>query len=132
MSENQVAREVAEAEFSRFVETMDIDVDKSKLDIDDAAKLDQLRETFVSAVEKGRLVVDEHGQPIYTTKDGKSFTFREPTGATILKMQKESTGGASANQIAFSMMTETNQLEYAKMLRRDHKVIDAVLVLFFG
>jgi hypothetical protein len=132
MTEPVVARDVAEREFTRFAEMMDLGFNIEKMNEEEREQFVTLRERFISSIERGQLVVDELGQPIVTTHDGKTYTFREPTGETILQIQRDGLSGASANQRAFGMMTQKPPVEYAKLLHRDLRVVNAVLTLFFG
>lgn len=135
--QNVVAREVAEQEFERFAEAMDLDLDISRMDADDIKNLDGAKHTLVRAIERGDLVIDEKGQPVFTptTKlDGIStLTFYEPTGASFMSMDGKKKGQDFAKM--FTLMAEmTRQPEktFSKLPQRDLKVCRTIVTLFLG
>jgi hypothetical protein len=132
-NEPKVSAEVAEAEFARFTEAMDLDVDVSKMDEDDRKGFDDARSTIERAIMRGSLVIDDKGQPIYTPQDGKPITFYEPTGASIMAMDGHKKGHDAAKMFALMAdMTKTTAKTFAQLNMRDFKVCQKIVMLFLG
>ena len=73
---DKIVQEVAEAEFERFAELMDLDVNPSGMDAEDKKGFDQQKERIVSAIRSGSLALRPaihlgNWQPTvrHTTKD---------------------------------------------------------------
>ncbi len=130
---SKVALEVAEAEFTRFAEAMDLDLDKSKMDADDQKSLAEVKAKVLRAMEDGRLVIDEKGQPVFTPHSGAAITFYEPTGASFMAMDSKKKGQDIAKMYAvMADMTHVDAKVFATMANRDLKVCQAVVSLFLG
>ncbi len=128
-----VATEVAEAEFNRFVEAMDLDVDVSKMDTDDAKAYAEAKGKIVGAIERGRLVVDEKGQPVYTTQDGTTITFYEPTGASFMATDGKKKEQTVAKMMALlADMTRKPAGTFTKLQNRDFRICQTIVTLFLG
>lgn len=132
----KVGRDVAEAEFERFVESMDLDVDPAHMDGEDRASFAQLKERILRAIEHGHLVVDEKGQPVYTPRAGgavQSITFHEPTGASFMAMDSKKKDQNVAKMYAvMADMTHLDPKVFAAMAARDLKICQALVTLFLG
>jgi hypothetical protein len=130
-----VAASVAEDEFMRFVTAMDLDIDESRMSAEEAQAFKGLRRTFTRAVEQGRLVVDDDGQPIYTPQIGNKqpITFHEPNGAVLMSADKKKQGeNVAKTYAAMGAMTKTNAERFANMSGRDLKVCQAIYLLFLA
>lgn len=133
---DKVAKEVAEAEFTRFVEAMDLDVDPADMDEDDKKGFNQQRERIVSAICAGSLVINDEGEPVFTpqrTKDAEPLTFHEPTGASLMAMDRKKRNEDVGKM--YSLMgeiTKTHASTFSKMKMADLKVCQAVTTLFLG
>jgi hypothetical protein len=134
--ENRVAREVAEAELKRFAEAMDLDIDKSSMDEEDRDSFIQQADRIISAIQRGSLVINDNGEPVYTTqrdKDSETFTFHEPTGASLMVMDtKKKNEDISRMFATMGELTRTSPKHFAKMKMSDLKVCLAVTTLFLG
>lgn len=131
--ENVVDREVAEQEFERFADAMDLDVDPAGMDDDDRRGFEREKRIFLRAVQAGRLVVDEAGQPVYTPKGGEPITFYEPTGATLMEMDRVKQGKAmKQTSVLLAAMTKQSPPRFANMKLRDYKVCQAIMAFFMG
>jgi hypothetical protein len=133
--EQVVAREVAEAEFERFVDAMDLDVDESRMDVDDRKAYGDLKDKLLRAMEQGNLSVDDKGQLVYMPRAGKlePITFREPTGASFMAMDTKKKDQNIAKM--YALMADITGLDakvFAQMPRRDLRICQAIVTLFLG
>jgi hypothetical protein len=131
--ERKVAREVCEQEFERFADAMDLDVDPTRMDAADLKTFDDARHVLLRAMERGQLVIDEKGQPVFTASDGTAITFYEPTGATFMSMDTKKKEQEVAKM--YAIMAEITRLPdktFSKMPMRDLKVCRTIVTLFLG
>jgi len=133
---NVVAEEVAQAEFTRFVEAMDLDVEPSGMDEDDLKGFNQQKSRIISAMQSGSLVVSDKGEPIYTpqrTNDAQAITFYEATGSALMAMdRKKKTEDIGKLYAAMGEITKTHANVFSKMKMSDLKICMAVTTLFLG
>ena len=130
-----VAEEVAVAEFDRFVEAMDLDVDPKRMDEEDLKSYQAARGRVVDAIIDGHLVIDEEGRPIYTPRKDNTepITFYEPTGASLMAMDGKRKGRDVGKMFAtLADITRQSEQRFAKMSNRDIKVCLAIVALFLG
>lgn len=127
-----VAREVAEAEFVRFFEAMDLRLEDPDLDEEDQKAFREHRRIFIEAVERGTLVVNDDGEPVYTPPStGKPIAFHEPTGATLMAMDQIKKGhDVKRSYAVMASQTKTPIAVFSAMAQREFKVCEAVFVLF--
>ena len=133
---DKVALEVAEQEFNRFVEAMDLDVNPADMDEDDKKGFEQQRDRVVSAIQAGTVVINDNGEPVFTpqrTKDADTITFFEPTGASLMAMdRKKKTEDIGKLYAAMGDMTKNHANVFSKMKMADLKVCMAITTLFLG
>lgn len=131
-----VALEVAEQEFVRFTEAMDLDVDPRGMDDDDKATFVQARRRFIGAVMNGSLVVNDAGEPVFTPTQGEprnAITFHEPTGASLIATDVKKEGHNTAKTVAFlADITHVEAKTFAQMANRDFRVCTSISALFLG
>ena len=131
-----VAREVAEEEFNRFCDDMDIDRDLSKMDEDDTKGFNDNKDLIVNAIMDGRLVLNDDSEPVYTPKRGKQdnpLTFREPTGATFMAMDRKKSGQDVGKMIALmDEITRSAPGTCARLKGVDFKVARSIVTLFLA
>jgi hypothetical protein len=140
MLEPKVAAEVAELEFQKFVDGMDLDTDPTGLDADDVKSFESAKRKLIGAICKGHLSVDEKGQPVYVTQGdpngkgaGVTITFHEQTGASLMAMDQKKKGQEVAKMYAvMADMTQTTAQTFAEMAGRDLKVCQAITALFLA
>jgi hypothetical protein len=130
-----IAPDVALDEFARFCAAMDLDIDEKEMNEEELKEFTATRRKVLLAIERGNLVINEQGEPVFTPKLGnvEPITFQEPTGATILAIDKAKKGQDA--QKAFLMLADfTGQpvVRYAKMAGRDFKICQALMTLFLG
>lgn len=135
MSEKKVATEVAEAEFSRFIEAMDLDVDPKDWSDEDKKSFEDTKRKVIRAMERGDLVINDDGLPVFTPTMGnrEPFTFHEPTGTTLMAIDQAKKGAnVSAAFKMLADMTQTDATRFSKMANRDLKVCQALQALFLA
>jgi len=131
-----IAKEVAEQEFDRFVDLMDLDVDTDGMDEDDKKSFTQQKDKLISAIQTGALVVEDTGEPVFTpqrTEGATPIKFYEPTGASLMAMdRKKKTEDIGKLYAAMGDMTKTNAGLFSKMRMPDLKICMAITTLFLG
>lgn len=134
-SKDVVALEVAEADFARFIDAFDLDVDLDVMDAEDRKSFDAGKATFVRAVQRGLLTVDEKGQPTYTPVMGNdgALTFHEPDGAALLEMDKaKKNHDVRKSNLVMAAITKQPVQRFARMAQRDLKVCQAIFCFLLG
>jgi len=136
MSEPKVCLEVAEVEFKRFVESMALDCNESSMNEEESSDFNDQKQKLLKAIIKGSLVVNENGEPIYTpqrTADAKPITFYEPTGASLMAMDRKKKSEDVAKLFAtMGDITKTNAKTFANMKNADLKICMAITTLFLA
>lgn len=135
MEPTLVAVEVAEHEFARFMESMDLDANTSRMDAEDLKEFEALKYKVVRSIMRGHLTVDDKGQPVFTPQLGETgpITFYEPTGATFVAADGKKKGHDFEKMLAImGNMTRTNPGVFSKLVGRDFKVCQALVQLFLG
>ncbi|MDZ7922700.1 MAG: hypothetical protein U5M23_01285 [Marinagarivorans sp.] len=130
---SKIAKEVAESEFDRFIAENCIAVSTDK---EELASFNEQRSRVVSAIERGDLVISEKGQATYTprrTDSASPITFNEPTGASLMAMDRKKAGEDISKLYATmaDMSGETSKT-FANMKMADLKVCMAVVTLFLA
>lgn len=131
----KAAREVAEAEFDRFAEAMDLDVDTSQLDAEDLAAFNKQKGRIVKALERGSLVINEHGEAVYTPQHPRSkykeaITFHERSGASLMAMDgKKKNHDVSKTYAVMADMCRVHPNVFAGLIGTDVKVCEALFAL---
>lgn len=131
----KMSREVAEAEFDRFCEAMDLDVDLDGMDQDDRKSLDDGKRRFIRAMLNGRLVVDEQGRAVYTPVLGNTaaLTFHEHNGAALMETDKaKKNHDMKKSMFVLAGLTKTHPKRFADMKGRDLKVCQAIMGFLLG
>lgn len=135
--ENKIVQEVAEAEFSRFADAMDLDVDASAMTEDDRKGFNDQKNRVIRAIMRGALIVNAKGEPEYTTQRGDNagvkLTFHEPRGASLMAMDRKKKGEDIGKTYAvMAEMCKVDAVTFARMELADLKVCQAIFVLFLG
>lgn len=133
--ENVVAREVAEEEFDRFADEMDLDLDTSTMDAEDLTAFNKQKGRLVRAIERGSLVINENGEAVYTPQNPGSkhhdpITFHERTGASLMAMDGKKKGHDVAKTYAvMADMCKVHPSTFAGLKGTDVKVCEALFAL---
>ena len=132
---NVVAREAARAEVLNWADAMDLDLDTTNQDAEDAAALNKLVDRLTKAVGNGSLTFNAEDEAVYTPSNKKSkqqdpITFYERTGASILAMD-----GKKKNQDikkTFAIMGDMCKVPpavFSSLVGIDGKVCEAIFTL---
>lgn len=131
-----VAREVAEAQFDKFCDDMDIDRNVDKMKEKDAEGFLEQKEIIVEAMIEGRLMLNEDSEPVYTPKRttvANPLTFREPSGADLMAMDRKKAGEDVGKMFALmDSITKSVPGTCSKLKGPDRKVAQAITVLFLA
>lgn len=136
--ESKISFELAEHEFEKFAEAMDLDVDPVGMSDEDKVGLLEAKRVFVKAVQSGALIVDDEGQPVFTpqrpgSKVKDPITFYEPTGATLMEIDKAKSGAdVSKTFKVLGNLTKTSTARFSGLMYSDLKVCTALMGLFMG
>jgi len=90
-SENLISSDMAESEFNRFTDAMDLDVDTSCMDIEDKTTFEKQKRRLIKALQNGSLVINDNGEPVYTPQKStpnEPLVFHEQTGAALMSMDR--------------------------------------------
>ena len=132
----KITREVAELDYKRFLDSLDLDeeLDKDILDNQDQAN------NLIKAIQKGRLLIDEDGTPsidfIYSNKSRKKANPDvKPLNKTVISSSGElffalSNGGIDAIAIACCTGLMANQVK--QLDPRDNILIVSILGFFIA
>lgn len=126
---------VAEVEFQRFVDSMDLDINTDGMDDDEKKDLSLQKGRVISAIMRGSLVINDEGEPVFTPQreEGEDITFHEPTGAALMAMdRKKQSEEISKMFAAMAAITKTHSKIFSKMKMSDLKVCLAITTLFLG
>ncbi len=133
--ENKVVREVAEHEFDRFVECMDLDVDTAGMDSEDLTAFTKQKNRIIRQIERGALVINDEGEAVYTpqnkgSKHTDAITFHERTGASLMAMDGKKKGHDVAKTYAvLADMCKVHPSVFAGLKGTDVKVCEALFAL---
>ncbi len=135
MVEFKVAKEVAEQEFEKFVEAMDLDVDTTDMDAEDLTAFNKQKNRIVRAIMKGSLTFNENGEAVYTivnkrSKHTDAITFRERSGASLMAMDSKKKGQDVRKTYAvLADMCNVHPSVFAGLVGIDVKICEALFAL---
>lgn len=131
----KVEANVAESEFDRFIDSMDLDVKTDALDDDEKKDLSLQKSRVVGAIMIGSLVISEEGEPVFTPRreERDPLTFYEPTGAALMAMDRKKASQEIAKMFAaMATITRTHSKVFSNMKMSDLKICLAITTLFLG
>jgi len=133
--DEKVSREVAEQEFDRFVEEMDLDLDTSSMDTEDRTQFDKQKRRILKAIMRGDLVINAEGEAVYTPANPRSkyldpITFHERTGASMMAMDgKKKNHDVAKTYAVLADMCRVHPNVFAGLAGTDVKVCEALFAL---
>ncbi len=130
-----VAEEVAELEFTKWLDAMDIDIRTEELDDKDLTVFTKHKRLIVGACMVGDIVFNDDNEPVFTPGPKSKWssaplTFHERTGATLA-----STDGKGKNQDVaktFAAMGDICGIApklFNKLKGRDWRICEAIFLL---
>ncbi len=132
----KITREVAELDYKRFLESLDLD---EELDKDILENQDQAN-NLIKAIQKGRLLIDEDGTPsidfIFSNKlRSKANPDVKPLDKAVIVRSGElffelSNGGINAKAISYCTGLMANQVK--QLDPRDNILITSILGFFIA
>lgn len=135
MKEPKVSKEVAEQEFERFADAMDLDVDTTGMDQEDVNAFNRQKSRIIRAMMDGALVINEEGEAVFTpqrnaSKHKDAITFHERTGASLMAMDGKKKGHDVGKTYAvMGDMCKVHPGVFAGLAGSDIKVCEAIFAL---
>ncbi len=130
-----IDKETAEREFDRFIECNDLDLDTAGMDTEDLAAFNKLKNRIYRVLQRGSLVINDDGEPIYTPQNEKSrhkepITFHERTGASLIAMDgKKKNHDVAKTYAIMADMCKVHPSVFAGLVGIDVKVCEALFSL---
>lgn len=134
----KITIEVAEQEFDRFAEAMDLDLDPTSMDVSDLTQFHRQKKILLKELVLGSLIVNEEGEFVYTPKHKRSkykepITFYERDGAAMMAMDGKKTGHDVARMYAIlSAMCKVPSKTFSSLVGVDIRVSEAIFALLMG
>ena len=131
-----ISKEIAEQEFSRWVDGMGLELFENLMDNDDIKDFTVQKARILKAIEKGALIVSDKNEFVYTpqrSEDAQPITFYEATGAALTSMdlkKKDRDMGKMFN--AMASITQTVPKIFNDMKMPDLQVCIAITTLFLA
>lgn len=136
MAEQKVATEVAEQEFARWAESMDLDFDPKGWTDDEKRKFRDQKNRLIRSIERGHLVIETDGRMVFrpqASDDDSPITFSEPNGGMLSEMDsKKETATQARGRALIAAVTGQNEVRFATMAMRDFKICDTIVSLFLA
>ena len=130
-----VGPEVAEAEFNRFADAMDLDVDENAMDVEDRASFSKHKRRLTRAIEQGILVINDDGEAVLTPGNKSSaytdpITFHERTGAALMAMDGKKAGQDVRKMYAvMGELAKVHPSVFSRLAGSDIKICESLFVL---
>jgi len=136
-STTKMAPEVAEAEFTRFAELWDIDVDETSMSEDDLEGFEKLKRPLVRGFAGGWVTLDDEGILTVALRHSKNVDYDtlslDPSKADVLSMDKYKD---RQNQHKIKAYMGTMARKPVKLLAgidpRDEKYLRGAILLFLA
>lgn len=131
---DKIAKEVAEAEFDRWAEEMDLDLDVSEMDAEDVTAFTKQKRRILKGIERGNVVVNDKGEmvftPIRSDWDDEPITFHEHTGSSLMALDgKKKNQDVRKSFAVMANMTKKHPSVFAKLRGSDAKTAMAIFSL---
>ena len=134
-SVGKMPAEMAELEFNRFAESMDLYFDLNEMDSEDQTAFNKQKGRITRAIVKGSLVINELGEAVFTPDNKKSkhtdaITFHERSGASLMAMDgKKKNHDVAKTYAVMADMCNTHPSTFAKLMGEDVKICEALFAL---
>lgn len=133
--EAKVAREVAEVDFLRLCADRRVDSDESAMEEKDLKKFRETKAAVVKRIMSGELVVEDHGECVYTppVMGAQPIRFHRTTGAMLMAMDDAPEGKNAAKMAAvMAEITKTPRGALAKLDIADFNFAMELVGLFLA
>lgn len=134
--EHVVDLQSARGEFIRFAKVMRIDLDTTGLDDNTRRDTEKEIRDFVREIQRGSLMIDEEGQPVYTPQVSnrtKPFTFYRPKGGHLVAIDKKQEHAKVAQSFAvLGEVVREPPVMFSNLAYSDTKVLQLILGLFLA
>jgi len=133
--EQKIATEMAEVEFNRFTDAMDLDLDTADMDAEDLTAFTKQKNRILRAIENGSLIINDNGEAVYTpcrpgSKHSDPITFHERTGASLMAMDgKKKNHDVAKTYAVMADMCKVHQSVFAGLVGTDVKICEALFAL---
>lgn len=132
----KIGKDVAEADFARFVAAMRLNLSMDGMDAEDRTTLDQQKRRIIDAILAGSLVISEKGVPTFTPQDSENrdpIRFPRPKGADLMAADYVKKGHEIEKSFAIMASATRNPVgRYADMESSDLFVCQAIVNLYMG
>ena len=131
----EVTLEVAEVEFERFADAMDIDTEIADMSSDDQAGFMKHKRVVMRAIQYGNLRINENGEAEYTpfrpnSQYKDTLVFHERSGASLMAMDGKKQGQDVAKMYAIlADMCKVHPSAFSKLVGTDIKVCESLFAL---
>ena len=129
----KVARDVAEQEFNRFCDEMDVDKNTDRMTAEDSKEFNEMKGILLDALQIGVLQIDGEGLATVYPKKGtvKELKFNELCGADYIAMDNKKDTQSFAKMFAIAgSLTKQPPATFSKLKKFDMKVCLTITKLF--
>jgi hypothetical protein len=126
---NTLDKESATAEFYGMCDALSLD---SEVTGEDAEDFSKSKDHIIKAIMRGALIIDEDSLPVYTTSKGDVLKISEPTGATLLSMDKIKAGQDMRKSYTILGELTGGKFVPSKCKMRDINVLSAIMSVFLA
>jgi hypothetical protein len=133
--EPKVNIDMANAEFNRFTEAMDLDLDTDDMDEEDLTQFTKQKKKIINALMDGSLIINNNGEAVYTPRNPKSkreepITFNERSGVSVMAMDgKKKNYDVRKTYAIMAEMCKVHQSVFANLVGIDIKTCEAIFSL---
>lgn len=135
MSDQVIAPEMADQEFNRWAEAMDLDLDTGAMGPEDIDDFNKIKSRITRAIVAGRVTVDDKGEIELKPKAGnlEIVHFYEPAAEVLVEMDRRKSGQdmAKLNSVV-GAMTKTSAQQIAALKLTDYKIVQGIAQLFLA
>ena len=128
-----VSNDVAESEFNRWCEAMDLDIDEKYMSEDDLESFQSQKRRIIRYMERGAVVINGEGEAVLKPVKADhldEITFHERTGSTIMAADKRKKNDSAGKMYAMiAEMTGLAPAQITKLKGSDIKVAEAIFTL---
>lgn len=134
-SMEKIVKEMAEAEFDRFIECMDLYFDTAEMDADDLTGFNKNKSRLVRAIQNASLVINDNGEAVFTPKNPKSkhqepIVFHERSGVSLSAMDgKRKNHDVAKTYAVMGEMCKVHPKVFAGLVGNDIKVCESLFIL---